>query len=103
MHHKSRQKYLLSSISVYIGLHLVELLETYNPVRELRFLSQLLLTAPKSRTMKAGDRSFYVCAPKLYNNLPYVCNAVSLNYFKSRLKTHLFQIHYADLLINVDT
>ena len=40
--------------------YLVELLETYNPVRALRFASQLLLTVRKSRTRKAGDRSFSV-------------------------------------------
>ena len=48
----------------------VELLETYNPVRELRSASQLLLAVRKSRTKKAGDRSFYVCAPKLYHDPP---------------------------------
>ena len=42
-----------------------------------------------------------MCAPK-YNDLHLdIRIAVALNSFNSGLKTHLFQIHYADLLIIV--
>ena len=39
-----------------------------------------------------GDRSFYMAAPKLWNNLPlFIRNISSVNVFKKVLKTHLFQ------------
>ena len=39
-----------------------------------------------------GDRSFYMAAPKLWNDLPlFIRNISSVNAFKKALKTHLFQ------------
>ena len=37
----------------------------------LRSQSQHLLSVPKSRTVTYGDRAFSVCAPKLWNKLPF--------------------------------
>ncbi len=43
----------------------------------------------------AGGRSFSYLAPKLWNNLPNtVREADTLCQFKSRLKTHLFNLAY---------
>ncbi|CAH3175889.1 unnamed protein product [Porites evermanni] len=51
-----------------------------SPVRNLGSLSTL------------GDRSFYMAAPKLWNDLPFfIRNVSSVNAFKKALKTHLFQ------------
>ena len=63
--------------------YLVELFETYDPVRELCFASQLLSTVFKSRTKKTGNRSFYVCSPKLYNDL-----FLDVGYFMSVLLSY---------------
>ena len=39
-----------------------------------------------------GDRSFYMAAPKLWNDLLlFMRNISSVNAFKETLKTHLFQ------------
>ena len=41
-----------------------------------------------------GDRSFYMAAPKLWNDLPLFIsyrNISSVNAFKEALKTHLFR------------
>ena len=39
-----------------------------------------------------GDRSFYMAAPKLWNDLPlFMRNISSVNAFKEALKTHLFK------------
>ena len=51
-----------------------------------------LQLAPGPRThTRYGDRAFSVCAPKLWNNLPiFVRDSPTLNTFKTRLKTYLF-------------
>ena len=43
----------------------------YKYTRNLRSQSQHLLSVPKSRTVTYGDRAFSVCAPKLWNELPF--------------------------------
>ena len=41
---------------------------------------------------KIKSRSFYMAAPKLWNDLPlFIRNISSVNAFKKALKTHLFQ------------
>ena len=52
-----------------------------------------LQLSPGPRTLtKYGDRVFSVLAPVLWNKLPiHIREAPSLDLFKSRLKTHLFQ------------
>ena len=55
----------------------------------------LLLEIPRT-TNSAGDNSFYVCGPKLWNDLPLElrsCNEIEQ--FKSKLKTHLFVKAYS--------
>jgi len=42
-----------------------------------------------------GDRAFSVAAPRLWNALPLcIRSASSLSVFKSKLKTHLFELAY---------
>ena len=52
-----------------------------------------LLNVPSCKSLsKLGDRSFYMAAPKLWNDLPiFIRNISSVNAFKKALKTHLFQ------------
>ena len=45
-----------------------------------------------------GARSFSAAAPKLWNGLPEeLCQATSLDSFKSRLKTYLFKKYFYNL------
>ena len=51
--------------------YLSELLNKPMHTRNLRSQSQHLLSVPKSKTVTYGDRAFSVCAPKLWNELPF--------------------------------
>ena len=58
----------------------------------LRSSSMLLLKhGPRVNTISYGDRAFAVAAPKLWNNIPFhIRSSPSINVFKNKLKTHLF-------------
>ena len=51
------------------------------------------LNIPSCKSLSTlGDGSFYMAAPKLWNDLPlFIRNISSVNAFKKALKTHLFQ------------
>ena len=72
-------------------VYLQQLLLEYDPGRYLKSDGTRKLTVPKSRKC-AGDRSFCVAGPRLWNALPIslrlVCN---IDVFKRQLKTHMFQ------------
>ena len=54
-----------------------------------------LLHIPRSRLQQKGDRAFTVAAPRLLNQLPPdIRDAPSIYAFKSRLKTHLFNLAF---------
>ena len=75
--------------------YISELLNKPKYTRNLRFQSQHLLSVPKSRTVTYGDRAFSVCAPKLWNELPFQLRMSSnIQAFKSGLKTMLFKMAY---------
>ena len=82
-----------------------ELLQERKSSRALRSSSLGLLATPTSRTNSYGDRTFSVCAPKLWNCLPnHVRNVGTLPLFKKNLKTYLFSIfvdsYYGQFLNN---
>ena len=63
----------------------------YVPKRNLRSSSDCLRLDYSITRNKAGDRTFTVCASKLWNNLPKTLrNCTSVNAFKKALKTRLF-------------
>ena len=71
-----------------------ELLTPYVPTRELRSSSQNNLVIPKCNN-NYGRRAFATAAPVLWNSLPATFKDTdSYVTFKSKLKTHLFQIAY---------
>ena len=73
--------------------YISQLLTPYVPTRTLRS-SDKLLKIPKTFS-SYGDRAFSSCAPKLWNSLPMdIRSCVSINAFKNRLKTYLFQTAY---------
>ena len=72
-----------------------DMIRVYSPVRSLRSSSECRLVVRKSFTRSYGDRTFFSAAAKLWNGLPReLRDAVSLDIFKSRLKTHLFSRYY---------
>ena len=89
-------------ITVFKGLnnidapiYIKELLVPLNSTRTLRSSTKNLLKAPKSRTKTYGDRAFSVIGPVLWNKLPdELRHELSLNSFKSKLKTFLFRHFY---------
>ena len=53
---------------------------------------KLLNIPPYKSFSTLGDRSFYMAAPKLWNDLPlFIRNISSVNAFKKAFKTYLFQ------------
>ncbi len=96
--HRIYFKILLITYKALNGLapqYLSELLSNYNPPRPLRSQNSGHLIIPRISKSTAGGRSFFYLAPKLWNNLPNtVREADTLCQFKSRLKTHLFNLAY---------
>lgn len=75
--------------------YLVALLEPYVPRRNLRSSSRLLLAEPLYNLKTYGSRAFSVCAPRLWNGIPFdIRSSSSISIFKKRLKTHLFRQAY---------
>ncbi len=98
--HRIDFKILLITYKALNGLapqYLSELLSHYSPPRPLRSQNSGHLIKPGLSNSTAGGRSFFYLAPKLWNNLPYtVREADTLFQFKSRLKTHLFNLVYTE-------
>ena len=75
--------------------YLSDLLTHYSPSRLLRSQNLDQLIIPRILKSTAGGRSFSYLAPKLWNSLPNIVReANTLCQFKSRLKTHLFNLAY---------
>ena len=91
-------KILLLTYKALNGLapaYLREQLVPYSPTRTLRSKENHQLTSPRCRLENFGRRSFAAAAPMLWNNLPLnIKRSPSLDIFKSRTKTHLFQLAY---------
>ena len=88
-------KILLITYKALNGLapsYVVDLLEPYVPRRSLRSSSKLKLTEPTFHLKSYGFRSFSICAPRLWNSIPFeIRSSSSIDNFKSKLKTHLFK------------
>jgi hypothetical protein len=75
--------------------YIKDLLRPYHPGRNLRSANDNLLCQPTYRCKSYGFRSFEVCAPSLWNNLPPSMRKIdSLEVFKRTLKTFLFNQAY---------
>ena len=91
-------KILLLTYKALNGLapaYIRELLTLYTPARTLRSMDNNLLEPPKCRLEYFGKRSFAAAAPVLWNDLPlHIKQSPSVDIFKSRIKTRLFQLAY---------
>ena len=73
--------------------YLSSCLQHRTSTRSLRSVAKELLLVPSSKSKTYGDRSFAVCAPKLWNRLPYsLRKAPCISTFKKDLKTYLFKL-----------
>ena len=101
VHFRIHFKVLLFVFKILSGVapqYLAKLLQVHNPVRALRSSNELQLEVPRSRLKTKGERAFSVAAPKLWNSLPlHIRHAVSLESFKSSLKTHFFSLAFGPL------
>ena len=70
-----------------------------NSLYNVRSTGKLLLDHSKAKMLTTlGARSFSAAAPKLWNELPLeLRQAISLDSFKSRLKTYLFKKYFYSL------
>jgi len=79
-------------LSAYQLAYLRSLLFSYEPTPALCSSSQPLLNVP-TVTTDFGMRAFSYCAPKIWNEIPAtIRNALTVQTFKHRLKTHLFSL-----------
>ena len=75
--------------------YLIELISPYVPRRALRSADQLLLEQPTHKLKLTGLRAFSVCAPYLWNSVPFeIKSSASVSIFKAKLKTYLFRQAY---------
>ena len=73
--------------------HVADLLKIRSSSRSLRSSSMDYLVQPVSKTKTYGDRAFSVCAPKLWNSIPFSIRnykSSSVTIFKKNSKTFLF-------------
>ncbi|KAF7669095.1 hypothetical protein LDENG_00249980, partial [Lucifuga dentata] len=93
-------KVLLLTYNALHGLappYLSELLiPYYTPAHPFRSLHAGLLFIPSFNKKSVGFRAFSYHAPYLWNELPlHVKEASSAEILKSKLKTHLYSLHYS--------
>ena len=68
-----------------------DLLKVKSSWRPLRSNSMDYLVQPVSKTKTYGDRAFSVCAPRLWNSIPFsIRKSSSVTIFKKNIKTFLF-------------
>ncbi len=90
-------KILLITYKALNGLapqYLSELLLHYSPSRLLRSQNSGNLIIPRISKSTAGGRSFAYLVPKLWNNRSNIQEADTFCQFKSRFKTHLFNLAF---------
>ena len=74
-----------------------DLLTVHQPTRHLRSSSQSMLHVPMGKMSTVGDRAFSIYGPTAWNKLPLSIKELSsVHSFKSHLKTHLFNMYFAN-------
>ena len=76
-------------------VYLQELLHPHVPCRGLRSSENNLLVVPFTKSSVIQQCAFSAAGPRLWNSLPLsLGSAPRLSFFKSQLKTHLFEEYY---------
>ena len=76
--------------------YLCDTVTLHVPSRDLRSSSLMQLNVPFTQSHFYQNSAFSIVAPNLWNALPfYIRNSESLNIFKGKLKTHLFNLYYS--------
>ena len=95
----------LSCLLVYKSLkakassYLSDLLTYRKSLYSLRSVSKGDLVEPSSKMRIYGDRSFAVCAPRLWNSLPLsIRRSSSVDIFENVLKSYLFKMFVSECL-----
>ena len=84
--------YIFKALHGATPTYLTELFSPYVPRRALRSADQLLLEQPTHKLKLIGLRVFSVCAPYLWNPLPFeIKSSASVCIFKAKLKTDPFR------------
>ena len=75
--------------------YLSDLIEEYQPTRQLRSANQKLLTQKVVKYVRLGEKSFSFSAPEVWNKLPFFLrNELSFEVFKKKLKTYYFNLAF---------
>ena len=75
--------------------YLSDLIEEYQPTRQLRSANQKLLTQKVVKYVRLGEKSFSFSAPEVWNKLPFFLrNEPSFEVFKKKLKTYYFNLAF---------
>lgn len=94
---EQRIAFKVATLTFKLRLHhqpdyLYELIQPYNPARELRSSNQGLLNSTVSRTV-TGSRAFRHSSVTVWNKLPQdIRNTQTIATFRRKLKTHLFTV-----------
>ena len=87
--------YTFKALHGVTPMYLTELISPYIPRRAPRSADQLLLEQPTHKLKSIGLRAFSVCAPYLWNSLPFkIKGSASVSIFKAKLKTYFFRQAY---------
>ena len=87
------------SLNAKAPSYLSDLLTYRRSSYSLRSVSKGDLVEPSSKMRTYGDRSFAVCAPRLWNSLPLsIRRSSSVDIFKNVLKTYLFKMFVSERL-----
>ena len=104
-HFQSRNSWILSYFKILLITYkilngqstswLESIIQEYHPSRTPRLSTCSLLCIPSMKSNSYGGRAFSAAAPELWNSIPqYIKRAETVETFKTRLKTFLFQKHY---------
>ena len=75
--------------------YIIDMIQVYIPSRALRSASTNRLKQVMPSTKTFGARSFLYAAAHLWNDIPVTLrHSITLNVFKSKLKTYLFKLHF---------
>ena len=78
-------------------IYLQNIIEPYQPSRNLRSSSHNLLVQKRYHYKTVGERSFSFYGPQLWNSLPSHLRSIeNFTTFKRELKTYFFEMYYTD-------